>query len=184
MEIRPIKTRVDYKKALREIESLMSAEANTSEGDRLEVLTTLVEAYERVHFPMDLPDPVEAIKFRMEQSGLAAKDLVPMIGQLNRVYEVLNRRRPLTLPMIRSLHKELGIPSELLIQEPVPENRVRAARGLADGKTRGGRRESQMSSYEIAVKLKVLDAAKFPKTDVARKAKNLVGKAIRAKHRR
>ena len=118
MEIKPIKTKADYQSALKKIETLMAARANTPDGDRLDVLVTLVEAYEKKHYPLDLPDPVEAIKFRMEQMALAAKDLVPMIGQINRVYEVLNRRRPLTLQMIRRLHRKLGIPAESLIKEP------------------------------------------------------------------
>ena len=88
----------------------------TPEGERFEILLTLAEAYEAKHFPMDLPDPVEAIKFRMEQAGLTAKDLEPMIGRSNRVYEILNRKRPLTLPMIRKLHERLGIPAESLIR--------------------------------------------------------------------
>ena len=117
MEIAPIKSNRDYRRVLKEIETLMSAQPGTPEGERLDVLVTLVEAYERKHFPMDLPDAVEAIKFRMEQSGLAPKDLVPMIGQLNRVYEVLNRRRPLTLKMVWRLHRELGIPAESLIKQ-------------------------------------------------------------------
>jgi HTH-type transcriptional regulator/antitoxin HigA len=118
MEIKPIRTKADYRAALKEIESLMSARADTPEGERLDVLVTLVEAYEKKHYHFDLPDPVEAIKFRMEQMALAPKDLVPMIGQVNRVYEVLNRKRPLTLQMIRRLHRELGIPAESLIKEP------------------------------------------------------------------
>ena len=118
MEIKPIKTKADYRAALKKIETLMTARANTPEGDRLDLLVTLVEAYEKKHFPLDLPDPVEAIKFRMEQMTLAPKDLVPMIGQINRVYEVLNRKRPLTLAMIRRLHRKLGIPAESLIKEP------------------------------------------------------------------
>lgn len=117
MEIKPVRTKADYRAALKEIEALMVARAGSSEGERLDVLVTLVEAYERRHFPMDLPDPIEAIRFRMEQKGLTAKDLVPMIGQVNRVYEVLNRKRPLTLLMIRRLHRELGIPAESLIRE-------------------------------------------------------------------
>jgi HTH-type transcriptional regulator/antitoxin HigA len=117
MEIRPIKTKADYRAVLKEIETLMAARAGTPEGERLDVLVTLVEAYEKKHYRFDLPDPVEAIKFRMEQSGLAPKDLVPMIGQINRVYEVLNRKRPLTLQMIRRLHRDLGIPAESLIKE-------------------------------------------------------------------
>ena len=118
MEIKPIKTRADHRRTLKEIEGLMSAEAGTPEGERLDVLATLVEAYEKKHFRMDLPDPVEAIKFRMEQKQMTPKDLVPMIGQLNRVYEVLNRKRPLTLAMIQRLHRELDIPAESLIKQP------------------------------------------------------------------
>ena len=91
MDIKPIKTNRDYRQALKEIETLMSAKANTPEGDRLDVLVTLVEAYERAHFPMDLPDAVDAIRFRMEQSGLTVEDLEPVIGRKNRVYEVLSR---------------------------------------------------------------------------------------------
>lgn len=118
-DIKPIRTRADYKTALKKIESLMSAKANTAAGDRLDVLATLVEAYERAHFPMDLPDAVDAIKFRMEQSGLTAKDLEPVIGRMNRVYEVLNRRRPLTLRMIQGLHTKFGIPAESLLKQRV-----------------------------------------------------------------
>ena len=116
MDIKPIKTKADYRAALKDIEGLMMARANTPEGERLDVLVTLVEAYERKHYPMELPDPIEAIKFRMESLGLKPKDLQPMIGGLNRVYEVLNYTRPLTLPMIRRLHEGLGIPAECLIK--------------------------------------------------------------------
>jgi HTH-type transcriptional regulator / antitoxin HigA len=123
MEINPIRTRADHRAALKEIESLMSARPGTPEGERLDVLVTLVEAWERKRLPMELPDPIEAIKFRMEQSSLGPKDLVPMIGQINRVYEVLARKRPLTLAMIRRLHRDLGIPAESLIGRTV-ERRV------------------------------------------------------------
>jgi HTH-type transcriptional regulator/antitoxin HigA len=118
MEIRPIHTKADYKATLREVSAYFDHEPKpgTPDGDRFEVLLTLVEAYEAKAFPIDLPDPVEAIKFRMEQLGLTAKDLEPMIGRRNRVYEVLNRTRPLTLPMIRKLHEQLGIPAESLIR--------------------------------------------------------------------
>ncbi len=119
MDIKPIKTKRDYRAVLKEIEALMSAKANTPEGDRLDVLVTLVEAYERTHFPMDLPDAVDAIKFRMEQAGLSVEDLEPVIGRRNRVYEVLSRRRPLTLRMIEGLHKKFGIPAESLIKQRV-----------------------------------------------------------------
>lgn len=116
MDIKPIRTKADYRAALKDIEGLMTASTNSPEGERLDVLVTLVEAYERKHFPMELPDPIEAIKFRMESQGLKPKDLQPMIGGLNRVYEVLNYTRPLTLSMIRRLHEGLGIPAECLIK--------------------------------------------------------------------
>ena len=116
MDIAPIKTQRDYRHALKEIEGLMTAKRSTPEGDRLDVLVTLVEAWEAKHYPLDLPDAVEAIKYHMDQSGLAPRDLIPFIGSRNRVYEVLNRKRPLTLKMIWRLHKELGIPAESLIK--------------------------------------------------------------------
>ena len=116
MEIVPIKTKRDYHRTLKEIEGLMTAKRNTPEGDRLDVLVTLVEAWEAQHYPLDLPDPVAAIHYHMEQNGLVAKDLVPYIGGRSRVYEVLNRKRPLSLKMIRRLHKGLGIPAESLIK--------------------------------------------------------------------
>ena len=117
MEIKPIKTKSDHRAALKEVEGLMLAGKETPDGERLDVLVTLIEAYERKRFPMALPDPIEAIRFSMEQKSLTAKDLVPMIGQINRVYEILNGKRPLTLQMIRRLHRELGIPAESLIGE-------------------------------------------------------------------
>ncbi|KGE03826.1 helix-turn-helix domain-containing protein [Pseudohaliea rubra] len=116
MDIKPIKTDADYRAALKEIESLMMAGADTPEGEKLDVLVTLLEAYEAKHFPLDLPDPVEAIKFEMERRGLTVKDLEPLIGKSNRVYEILNRRRSLTLKMIWKLHEGLGIPAESLIK--------------------------------------------------------------------
>jgi HTH-type transcriptional regulator / antitoxin HigA len=116
MEIVPIKSNRDYRRVLKEIETLMSARRNSPEGDRLDVLVTLVEAWERRHYRLDLPDPVEAIKYHMEQSGLQPKDLIPFIGSRNRVHEVLNGRRELTLSMIRRLHEGLGIPAESLIK--------------------------------------------------------------------
>jgi HTH-type transcriptional regulator/antitoxin HigA len=116
MDIRPIKTDADYRAALNDIENLMMAEPDTVEGEKLDILVTLVEAYEAKHFPMDLPDPVEAIKFEMERKGLTVKDLEPMIGKSNRVYEILNYKRSLTLKMIWKLHEGLGIPAESLIK--------------------------------------------------------------------
>lgn len=121
MEIRPIRTEADYKAALKVISQLMEndPDVGTPDGDRLDVLATLVQAYETKTFPIGLPDPVEALKFRMEQAGLTAKDLEPMIGKRNRVYEILNHKRSLTLPMIWKLHKSLGIPAENLIQPSI-----------------------------------------------------------------
>ena len=116
MNIEPIKTDGDYRRTLAEIEGLMSAERDTPEGDRLDVLVTLVEAWEAQHFPIDLPDPIAAIRYHMEQNGLAPKDLAPYIGGRNRVYEVLNRKRSLSLKMIWRLHRALGIPAESLIK--------------------------------------------------------------------
>jgi HTH-type transcriptional regulator/antitoxin HigA len=117
MDIRPIRTKADYKATLKEISSLMEADPDpgTRAGDRLDILATLVQAYEAKHFPIGAPDPIEAIQFRMEQSGLSVKDLESIIGKSNRVYEVLSRKRPLTLMMIRRLHQKLGIPAEVLI---------------------------------------------------------------------
>lgn len=118
--LRPLRTEEDHKAALREVSACFDNEPapGTPDGDRFEILLTLVEAYEAKHYPIDLPDPVEAIKFRMDQAGLTPKDLVPVIGRLNRVYEILNRKRPLTLNMIWKLHEKLGIPAECLIQPP------------------------------------------------------------------
>lgn len=121
MDIRPVHTEADYKATLKEISALMESDpdAGTPEGDRLDILTTLVQAYEAKHLPITAPDPVEAIKFRMDQAGLSVKDLETIIGKSNRVYEVLNRKRPLTLAMIRRLHHSLGIPADVLIAQTV-----------------------------------------------------------------
>jgi len=116
LEIKPIKTESDYQSALKEIESLFASTPNTPDGDRLEVWTTLVESYEDEHFPIPEPDPVEAIRYYMESRGLAPKDLKPYIGDVVRVRQVLNRKRPLSMTMIRKLHTGLGIPAEVLIQ--------------------------------------------------------------------
>ncbi len=118
MDIHPIRSEDDYRAVMREISAFFDnePEPDTPEGDRFYILLTLAESFEAKHFPVDLPDPVEAIKFRMEQGGLTPKDLEPMIGRMNRVYEILNRKRPLTLTMIRKLHAGLGIPAESLIK--------------------------------------------------------------------
>ncbi len=115
-ELRPIRSEADYDAALEEVERLWGAKSGTPEGDRLDVLTTLIEVYEAKHYPMDPPDPIEAIRFRMEQQGLSRKDLEPMIGPRNRVADVLNRKRGLSIDMIRHLHEQLGISAEVLIQ--------------------------------------------------------------------
>lgn len=122
MELKPIRTEEQYEAALREASVYFDKEPEpgTEEGDRFEVLLMLIEKYEAAQYPIGPADPVEAIKFRMEQAGLTPKDLEPMIGRTNRVYEVLARRRPLTLPMIRRLHAGLGIPAETLIAQPAP----------------------------------------------------------------
>jgi HTH-type transcriptional regulator/antitoxin HigA len=116
MHLKPIKTESDHEAALCEIERLWGAEEGSPDGDRLEVLTTLVEAYEESNFPMDLPDPIEAIKFRLEQQGADKKALIGIIGNRTRVYEVLRRDRALSLAMIRQLNQHLGIPAEILIR--------------------------------------------------------------------
>lgn len=121
MVIKLIKTEKDYDLALSRIDLLMDAKQGTPEGDELELLATLVEMYEEKHFPMDLPDPVEAIRFRMDQLGLKQQDLVPFIGSRGKVSEILNRKRKLTVGMMRSLHKNLGIPSDILLKEPEAE---------------------------------------------------------------
>jgi len=117
MDIKPIKTKKDYEATLKAIEHLMGASRDSPDGDRLDVLVTLVEAYEARHFPLELPDPVAAIRFVMEQRGLSVKDLVPFIGQPNRVYEILSHKRPLTMAMAWKLHRGLGIPAESLIRQ-------------------------------------------------------------------
>ena len=119
MDIRPIHTKVVYKAALKVVSVLVDADPKRGrpDADRLEVLGTLLEAYEVRHSLLELRDPIEAIKFRMEQQGLSAKDLTPMIGGLNRVYEVLNRKRPLSLAMVRRLNSGLGISAECLIRD-------------------------------------------------------------------
>ena len=115
-EVRPIRTKRDYEAALKEVGRLWGAKAGTSEGDRLDVLATLIDAYETEHYPMDPPDPIEAIKFRMEQQGLTRRDLEEIIGTRTRIAEVLNRRRGLSIAMIRRLHERLGISAEVLIR--------------------------------------------------------------------
>jgi len=146
MEIKPIRNDADYEAALHRIEELWGAPPESSEGDELDVLITLTEAYERERYPMDQPDPIEAIKFRLEQTGKDFRALVGVIGQRTRVYEVMRRARPLSLNMIRALHRKLHIPAEVLIQ-PNRKPARRAARrpganGLKEGEGRGVRRST------------------------------------------
>lgn len=117
MNISPIKTKVDHENALARVEALWDAEPNTPEGDEFDVLVTLIEVFEKEHYPIDAPDPVAAIKFRMEQQGLEDADLVPMIGQRSKVSEVLNKKRKLSITMIRKLNTMLSIPLESLITD-------------------------------------------------------------------
>lgn len=123
-DVRPIRTRRDYEAGLAEVERLWGAKSGTPAGDRLDVLATLIDAYEAAHHPMDPPDPIDAIEFRIEQQGLTRKDLEPLIGTRTRVAEVLNRKRNLSIGMIRRLHAKLGISAEVLIR---PSRGQRAA---------------------------------------------------------
>ena len=115
-DLKPIRSERDYDGALAEVEELWGAKSGTPKGDRLDILATLIEAYESEHYPMDPPDPIEAIKFRMEQQGLTRKDLEEILGTRTRVSEVLNRKRGLSINMIRALNEKLGISAEILIR--------------------------------------------------------------------
>jgi HTH-type transcriptional regulator/antitoxin HigA len=115
-DVKPIRSEADYQAAVAEVERLWGASLGTPDGDRLDVLATLIDAYEVEHYPIDPPDPVDAIKFRMEQEGLTRKDLEGIIGTRTRIAEVLNRKRNLSIAMIRRLHERLGISAEVLIR--------------------------------------------------------------------
>jgi len=117
MDIKAIKTEQDYNQALERLEEIFQAEANTPEGDEADVLSILIEKYEDEHYPIGMPDPIEAIKFRMEQMGMKQKDLAEVVGFTSRVSEILNKKRKLTLGMIRKLSEKLNIPTEVLVQE-------------------------------------------------------------------
>jgi HTH-type transcriptional regulator / antitoxin HigA len=140
MKIQPIRSEADFDAALATVEKLWGAKAGTADGDRLDVLLVLVEAYEEKRHPIDPPDPVEAIKFRMEQMNLTRKDLEPLLGSRGRVTEVINRRRPLSLAMIRNLHRSLRIPLESLVRE---STRVQPVRHLGTARRTPGLRRSQ-----------------------------------------
>lgn len=141
MEIKPIRNDADYELAMRRIEELWGAPPETAEGDELDVLATLAEAYERERYPVDQPDPIEAIKFRLEQTGKDFRALVGVIGQRTRVYEVMRGARPLSLNMIRNLHRKLEIPADILIQpERKPARRLASRVGTRPAQARKHRR--------------------------------------------
>ena len=127
-DVKPIHTAADHRAALKEVELLWGSKSGTPDGDRLDVLATLIDAYETQHEPIDKPDPIEAIRFRMEQQGLTRKDLEPMLGTRMRVSEVLNGKRALSIAMIRRLHAGLGIAAEVLIRAPRPRTPTASAR--------------------------------------------------------
>jgi len=131
MEINPIKNEKDYDRALEDVAALMDAKKDTPAGDRLDVLVTLVEAYEQKRWRIDPPDPIDAIAFRMEQRGLTRRDLEKVLGSRSRVSEILNRRRPLTLEMMRRLHAKWGIPAESLLQATTRKSRSKRRRSKA-----------------------------------------------------
>ncbi len=140
MDIKPIRTEADYDAALRRIEALWGASAGTADGDELDVLVTLTEAHERDHYPIDQPDPIEAIKFRLEQTGKDFRDLIGIIGQRTRVYEVMRGARPLSLNMIRNLHRKLNIPAEVLLYSTrKPARRAVRKSGAQKSAANGGR---------------------------------------------
>ena len=128
-DVKPIRSAEDHRAAMAEVKRLWGSHSGTRDGDRLDVLATLIDAYEAQHVPLDPPDPIEAIRFRMEQQGLTRRDLEPLIGTRTRVSEVLNRKRTLSIAMIRRLHTELGIAAEVLIGASAPATRRKASRG-------------------------------------------------------
>jgi HTH-type transcriptional regulator/antitoxin HigA len=140
MDIKPIRGEADYERALRRVEELWDSPEGSAESDELDILTTLIEAYEREHYPIDLPDPIEAIKFRLEQKGKDSRALIGVIGQRTRVYEVMRGKRPLSLNMIRNLHEKLDIPAEVLIQPARRGRRVGVHRS-GTSRRRGGMRK-------------------------------------------
>jgi HTH-type transcriptional regulator / antitoxin HigA len=140
MNIKPIRGEADYERALRRVEQLWHSPEGSAESDELDVLTTLIEAYEREHYPIELPDPIEAIKFRLEQKGKDSRALIGVIGQRTRVYEVMRGKRPLSLNMIRNLHEKLDIPAEVLIQRARRGRRVSIRRGGTSLRHRGMRK--------------------------------------------
>jgi HTH-type transcriptional regulator/antitoxin HigA len=142
MDIKPIRSEADYERALRRVEKLWDSPEGSARSDELDILATLIEAYERRHYPIDLPSPIEAIKFRLEQQGKDTRALIGVIGQRTRVYEVMQGKRPLSLNMIRNLHQKFGIPAEVLIR---PARRSRRATHRLSG-TKLGRTRLRKSA--------------------------------------
>ncbi len=140
MRAKILKTEAEYEAVLRRIDQLMDATPGTPEEEELELLALLVEKYEKEHYPVELPDPVEAIKFRMDQEGLSPKDLIPFLGSQSKVSEVLNYRRPLSLTMIRALKDGLEIPAEVLLQKPDKNSRTIPRNRRASSRYEGHRR--------------------------------------------
>jgi len=140
MKIKPIRNEADYNEALRKVEALWGAVSGSAEGDELDIWVPLIEAYEREHYPIDLPNPIDAIKFRLEQMGKDYRSLIGVIGQRTRVYEVMRGDRPLSLSMIRELHTKLDIPAEVLIQES--RRKHKKDRASATGSKKGILRRS------------------------------------------
>jgi HTH-type transcriptional regulator/antitoxin HigA len=193
VEVQNIKTEADYAAALARLELLMDAQAGTPEADTLDVLATLIEAYEEKHHPIDLPDPIAAVQFRMEQEGLSNKDLVPYIGSSAKVSEVLSGKRDLTLSMIRALHQHLDIPAEVLIQEPggvIPEDdgaidwsRFPVAEMAKRGfllKGASNDNEKSMRGLMRQAGIKAIPAAFFRKSDGARRNAKMDSYALAA----
>ena len=142
MKIKPIKTEADYKRALRRVEELWNSPKGSPGSDELDVLATLIEAYEKDHYPIDVPDPLDAIKFRLKQTGKDLRSLIGVIGQRTRIYEVMRGDRPLSLNMIRNLHDKLGIPADVLIQPIRRKGRTGRASVKATKYGRSGMRKS------------------------------------------
>jgi HTH-type transcriptional regulator/antitoxin HigA len=151
MNVRLIKTKADHKAALARIDAIFDAGPGTAEGDELELLLHLVEEFEAARYPIAMPDPIDALRFRMEQQGLKQVDLVPYIGNKSKVSEVLSRKRPLSLAMIRKLHNGLGIPTDVLVQEPgkalethghVPLSAQRPHRLVAESRAKYGSKKA------------------------------------------
>ncbi len=140
MEIKPIRSESDYGEALRRVEALWGSASGTAEGDELDVLVPLIEGYEREHYPIDLPNPIDAIKFRLEQEGKDYRSLIGVIGQRTRVYEVMRGDRQLSLNMIRKLHHKLQIPADVLIQPGRKTSRTKAQRPVSSKSRRAGRK--------------------------------------------